>query len=334
MPPAGGGYAELQPPRVDESVDLDSGTPRQEFNLLLRPPPAPDTAPDAATPPTPPLTASQRYTKSALYGLMNGVMAVPVAVAFTSTIFRDPLFHADPTVFPTLIKLVLFSCFVHQCAFSACSSLPFALGQVQDAGLIFLSTMASKIARDTTHFGTDVHECRDVAADAGCQERLSTVLVSLSCSTALLGLALIVTGKLRLAQYVQYLPLPVVGGYMAFIGLFCGEAGLSLMTGQHIQGLLSVTRGVEQWQRLLTEEAALMLAPGVICGVLLTVVTARFHHYLVLPGEPSRYRRHLGCILLKTFFCPLESRVLTLGFGQGACSQCLSSSTRCSLLWV
>ena len=77
-----------------------------------------------------------------------------------------------------------------------------------------------------------------------------------------------------------------------------------------------------------------MLAPGVICGVLLTVVTARFHHYLVLPGEPSRYRRHLGCILLKTFFCPLESRVLTLGFGQGACSQCLSSSTRCSLLWV
>ena len=43
-----------------------------------------------------------------------------------------------------------------------------------------------------------------------------------------------------------------------------------------------------------------MLAPGVICGVLLTVVTAKFHHYLVLPGEPSRYRRHLGYILLKS----------------------------------
>ena len=43
-----------------------------------------------------------------------------------------------------------------------------------------------------------------------------------------------------------------------------------------------------------------MLAPGVICGVLLTVVTAKFHHYLVLPGEPPRYRWHLGCILRKS----------------------------------
>ena len=50
------------------------------------------------------------------------VCAVQKCVCFG--LFRDPLFHADPTVFPTLIKLVLFSCFVHQCAFSACSSLP------------------------------------------------------------------------------------------------------------------------------------------------------------------------------------------------------------------
>ena len=71
---------------------------------------------------------------------------------------------------------------------------------------------------------------------------LATVLVTLALSTALLGAALMLTGYFRLASCVQYLPLPVVGGYMAFIGLFCGEAGLSLMPGQHIQGLLSVTR--------------------------------------------------------------------------------------------
>ena len=59
----------------------------------------------------------------------------------------------------------------------------------------------------------------------------------LSLSTCLLGCALIVTGKLELASLVQYLPMPVVGGYLAFIGFFCFEAGLSLMSGAEIKVL-------------------------------------------------------------------------------------------------
>ena len=38
----------------------------------------------------------------------------------------------------------------------------------------------------------------------------------------------------QLAGLVQYLPLPVVGGYLAFIGLYCLEAGLSLMSGVQV----------------------------------------------------------------------------------------------------
>ena len=43
-----------------------------------------------------------------------------------------------------------------------------------------------------------------------------------------------VTGKLELAMLVQYLPLPVVGGYLAFLGLYCLEAGLTLMSGVQV----------------------------------------------------------------------------------------------------
>ena len=39
---------------------------------------------------------------------------------------------------------------------------------------------------------------------------------------------------------VQYLPLPVVGGYLAFIGLYCLEAGISLMAGLQIDNLLGL----------------------------------------------------------------------------------------------
>ena len=34
---------------------------------------------------------------------------------------------------------------------------------------------------------------------------------------------MVVVANLRLASLVQYLPMSVVGGYLAFIGFFCGE---------------------------------------------------------------------------------------------------------------
>jgi SulP family sulfate permease len=37
---------------------------------------------------------------------------------------------------------------------------------------------------------------------------------------------------------VQYLPLPVVGGYLAYIGLYCLEAGLSLMSNIEVQAFV------------------------------------------------------------------------------------------------
>ena len=49
-----------------------------------------------------------------------------------------------------LAKTVVLSSAVHQAVFSARSELPFAIGQVQDAGLIFLSKMANEIARRVT----------------------------------------------------------------------------------------------------------------------------------------------------------------------------------------
>ena len=276
MPPAASsaGYTELQAGYGGGDDSVSGAEAAEQAGAAAAG--AAATAAAASSPPaeSPPLREFERVIKAVLYGVMNALMAVPVAVAFTSIIFRDPLFREDPTVFPTLIKLVLFSCFVHQCCFSVGSSLPFALGQVQDAGLIFLSAMATQIVHDTEHF----------EPDATTEERLSTVLISLAVCTALLGVALIVTGHLQLAQHVQYLPLPVVGGYLAFIGLYCGEAGLSMMTNLQIDGLLSLTRGAEQWTLLLQPDAALHAAPGVLCGIALTVATSKLQHYLVLPG--------------------------------------------------
>ena len=204
-----------------------------------------------------------------MYGVINAVVCAPVMIGFAAIIFRHPAFHADPAVYPALVKLVLFSSMVHQAAFSGFSSLPFAIGQVQDAGLIFLSKMASDLA--------------DATADDSQQVRMATVLVALSLSTMLLGLALMLTGRLRLAVLVQYLPLPVVGGYLAFIGLYCLEAGLALMSGVQVTSLLGPD-GPAQWAQLVQPGPLLTTLPGVACGVGMLLALSRYGHFLLLPG--------------------------------------------------
>ena len=60
---------------------------------------------------------------------------------------------------------------------------------------------------------------------------------------------LIVIGKLRLASLAQYLPVPVVGGYLAYIGFYCGQAGLAMMANEQLIGL-------GDWPKLFNEAAA------------------------------------------------------------------------------
>ena len=139
----------------------------------------------------------------------------------------------DRTSHISQVKLVVISCVVHQTCFAFKSSLSFSVGQVQDAGLIFLSSMASSLVSTVLAYPI----CHDPHSPDCAPAVVVTVLVGLSLATALLGLALIVTGRLRLTSFVQYLPLPVIGGYLAFIGLYCLEAGLSMMTGLQITGL-------------------------------------------------------------------------------------------------
>lgn len=111
-------------------------------------------------------------------------------ISFASIIFRD---HAFTPYMPALIKLVLFSSLTHQLCFTLFSSLPFAVGQVQDAGLIFLSSMASSLVLSVSE-----------------ENLIPTTLIVLCLSTAGLGVMLMLIGKLRLASVVQFLPMPVV----------------------------------------------------------------------------------------------------------------------------
>jgi SulP family sulfate permease len=166
---------------------------------------------------------------------------------------------------PSLAKLCLLSSATHQLIMSVFSTLPFAVGQVQDAGLIFLQRMTTRIARRLVDEG----EPDNVV--------VSTALTATALSTATLGLCLIFIGRMRLARFMSYLPMPVVGGYLGYIGFFCLEAGISICTGEPFES-------IADFAQLANWHSFLLCVPALFAGALFCWVARRFEHFAVLPG--------------------------------------------------
>ena len=85
------------------------------------------------------------YVSPAIYGVINAILAVPALYGYAAVIFSAPVY--GPIQGP-LSKAVVLSSAVHQVVFALRSTLPFAIGQVQDAGLIFLGKMATIVAAE------------------------------------------------------------------------------------------------------------------------------------------------------------------------------------------
>jgi len=199
---------------------------------------------------------------SLLYGLVNASICLPVIMSFGSIIYHDDFFRPYLSV---LMKLTAVSGAVHQMTFSTFSSLPFAVGQVQDAGLIFLSAMARDLVSRLRSMGVDDKSI------------LATVTIGLSLYTAALGLCLMLVGRFKLASYCQLLPSSVIAGYLAYIGFFCGQAALALMTSTDVTGL-------GEWYKFMNGRALILLAPGVMGGCAIYFSVRAFRHMAVLPS--------------------------------------------------
>ena len=211
-------------------------------------------------------SSNESFIYYIVYALVNSIMCVPCLYGYASVIFSHPIYQSHINA---LSKLVILSSVVHQICFSIFSSLPFSIGQVQDAGLIFLSAMSTTIAT-TMLEGQDANDTEVVS------EIVSTTIVLLGLATACLGAVLVVMGKFRLADAVAYLPLPVVGGYLAFIGYFCLEAGVALCISHPIMK-------PSDWGYLFDDKSLLLATPGILAGIFLTLVSRKCSNEAILP---------------------------------------------------
>lgn len=209
-----------------------------------------------------------RHLQAVLFGITSWVCCIPTQLAYGNITYSDSAFQ-NSSFLPFALKLVFASATVTELVFVLRSRMKFAVGQVQDAGLIFLSQMASSLAERID--GPDVH------GNGVSETAMATVLAALCISTLLTGIFLIALGRFKLATLTNYIPLPVISGNLAFIGAFCFASAIKLMSGG--VDLLSLSFPTD---KDITHVLALVL-PGVIFSVVMIAAQRVSDNFAVLP---------------------------------------------------
>ncbi|OWY99445.1 Sulfate Permease, partial [Phytophthora megakarya] len=137
----------------------------------------------------------------------------------------------------------------------------------QNVGLIFLSAMASSICNSLND-----NDDEDVTTEA----KIATTIVTIGVATGLLGVCLVIMGRYKLAALASYLPMPVIGGYLAYTGFFCLFAGFAISTGVEVSDFATMLDAFKDTHNII------LCLPGFLGGVLLLVMSKTFKNPFAL----------------------------------------------------
>ncbi len=187
---------------------------------------------------------------------LSSVITVLGTVAFAALIFPGPLAKAVPLAFVTfLVGTVVAALVIGLLSRFYCN-----LSGAQDQPAAILATFASGL--------TSMSVLDEGAA-------ISTMFAVIILSTASFGLTLLLLGVLRFGKYTQLIPYPVIGGFLAGVGVMVLIATIRFQSG--------ITPTLDNLPQLFSWQTALHWLPSVIAGGLLYWGMNRIRHVLFLP---------------------------------------------------
>jgi len=142
------------------------------------------------------------------------------------------------------------------------SSYPLSSGQVQDNPAAIIAVLVSTIVSATT--------------DQSDQTQFLTVFALVAISTGLVGLTMILLGRLKLGRLVRFIPYPVIGGFLAGTGWLLLKGGIQSMTDLPIS--------FSNLAAFFDSSTMIQWLPGIIFALLLVFVTRRIQHPLLIPA--------------------------------------------------
>lgn len=157
-----------------------------------------------------PVAAIQGVLASAVIGFM----AVVFSVAGAALVFSGGL----ERFLPIGIAIALASTAILAAVTGLMSSIRGLIALPQETTLALLAAIASSVALALPFSTSD-----DV--------KLATVICAIAIATIATGLVLFLLGRFRLGQLIRFIPVPVVGGFLAGAGCFILFGGLGVATG-------------------------------------------------------------------------------------------------------
>ncbi|MEM6349654.1 MAG: SulP family inorganic anion transporter [Cyanobacteria bacterium P01_D01_bin.14] len=233
------------------------------------------THPSKAAPATSPF---QQALTDVLSGLLIGSISVLSAISLASLIFSAGL----ESFLPLGIGVMLVSNLIIRTVTALGSAFPMVIGNPQPEQAAILSIMAAAIA---LRLGT--------TPDA----ILPTVLAAIALSSLATGLFLLVLSPLKLDKVIRFIPYPIVGGFLAGVGLLLVKGGVQFMLPSG--GLASMLGSPIRW------------LPGLLLAGWLMFVAQRVRRPALIPVSV------LGAIALFYGVMPLMQLTLSAAESQG-----------------
>jgi len=190
-------------------------------------------------------------------GLVSGAILLPITISFALLIFSGEL----APLAARGIGMILFGSLIIQLILASTSSIPGTIGFPQDspAAILALSAMAVAV------------KMRGAPANS----IFITVVTTIIITSLVSGLFFALIGGFKLSRFVRFIPYPVVGGFVAGIGLLLVQGSLGVMLGN--------TPGLSNLGILFNAQNLWLWIPGILFGVIVLIASRRSKHILTYP---------------------------------------------------
>ncbi|MGD1860137.1 MAG: SLC26A/SulP transporter family protein [Leptolyngbyaceae cyanobacterium] len=192
-------------------------------------------------------------------GLITGLLTLTYSMSYAALIFSGDLSsYLDVGIGSALIGTVFLGLIV-----ALGSSLPFTIAGPDGNAAAILALIATTVAAQIP-----------VTASNGAIA--VTIWFAILSSTLLTGGFLWLMGRLRLGRFVRFIPYPVVGGFLAGVGLLLAQGAFKVMT--------DVSPTLQNLPTFFVSERLLLWLPGLILAIILKWTLGQFRHSLTLPA--------------------------------------------------
>ncbi|PRP83563.1 hypothetical protein PROFUN_09112 [Planoprotostelium fungivorum] len=210
----------------------------------------------SSTSETPEASFVSRVGVNIMFGFIVFLIVMPNAFGFGGILTQNPKMKS---FFPVVIQLSLMSNIVHQLVAVLQSRLVFNISMVQETNILFPALMVNIVAESTEE-----------------NRVIPTMFFVFAVTSILMGIGYYAIGRLNLVSIIQYIPYPVMAGFLVAVGVYLVEASVAIMTDYPFENF-------EEMKHTFQSGLWLLAVPGVIVGLVIILMDSVSHHYLVMP---------------------------------------------------